>query len=348
MKFSDAIDQFITDYRSAGRINSPATERDYRSTLEKHADDIDNRDPALTGAKDVKRTLARWKNPNTQYTRRAALVSFYRWTVEEGIRPNNPAEQTRRPKKQKTSVYRLTAAEVRAFLAAAEGPVEWRCTRLGIYAGLRNAEMRGLQGRHFRRPGFIWVSQDIGKGHRERWIPVLPDFQAVWDDVHRHVADDEYVLPAQRWRNPGLNTERRELRKRPMSAQAVYQLAKRVARRAGIAGNVTPHTMRHAFGDHIAKRAGLLIAQAMLGHADVSTTRSAYVGEVSLDDLAAAIAEFAFDYDLLSPAGNGSKPSEAPTGIEPVDSASRTVTRFGEALVDLRDGFVPVIEGWTA
>ena len=118
MKFRDAIDQYISDMRSEGRISSDRTVRSYRHTLERHADDVENRDPALTHREDVKRTLKRWPNPNTQRTCRSILVSFYDWTVEEGYRPHNPARQTRRAKKQPTNVYRLTLDEVRAMLAA--------------------------------------------------------------------------------------------------------------------------------------------------------------------------------------------------------------------------------------
>ena len=44
--------------------------------------------------------------------------------------------------------------------------------------------------------------------------------------------------------------------------------------------------MRHAFGDHIARYAGIKNAQALLGHADVGTTQ-VYTGAPTLDELAA-------------------------------------------------------------
>ena len=68
-------------------------------------------------------------------------------------------------------LYRLTEAEVVALLRAACGVREARAIFIGVCAGLRNAELRGLQGRHFERLGWIWVSADIAKGGRERWVP---------------------------------------------------------------------------------------------------------------------------------------------------------------------------------
>ncbi|MBS1843092.1 MAG: hypothetical protein JST53_01630 [Actinobacteria bacterium] len=66
MRFDVAIDQYVADMQTQGRMNSAATERDYRLVLYRHADDVDNRDPRYTGREDVKRTLRRWPHPNSQ------------------------------------------------------------------------------------------------------------------------------------------------------------------------------------------------------------------------------------------------------------------------------------------
>jgi hypothetical protein len=42
----------------------------------------------------------------------------------------------------------------------------------------------------------VWVSSDIAKGRRERWVPVIADLEGVVDEIRNHVAADEYVLPA--------------------------------------------------------------------------------------------------------------------------------------------------------
>jgi hypothetical protein len=88
MRFSQAVDLYIDDQRAEGRINSRHTEREYRGTLDRHGDDVQNRDPGYTNRDDVKRTLGRWRHPNTRAKNRAILVSFYDWLVEEGHRPS--------------------------------------------------------------------------------------------------------------------------------------------------------------------------------------------------------------------------------------------------------------------
>lgn len=97
MKLSAAIDTFISDMRVSGRMNSAASERSYRGTLDKHCDDVANRDPSYVGRSDVKRTLARWDHPNSQGKNRSVLVSFYDWAMEEGIRKDNPARADAAP-----------------------------------------------------------------------------------------------------------------------------------------------------------------------------------------------------------------------------------------------------------
>lgn len=96
MKFSEAIDLYIGDMRSAGRINSDRTEVSYRSILERHAEDISNRDPRTIGREDVKRTLRRWSHPNTQAGARAVLVPStggrWRRTSARTTRPSRPAD----------------------------------------------------------------------------------------------------------------------------------------------------------------------------------------------------------------------------------------------------------------
>lgn len=125
-----------------------ASAKTFRSSedLDAHATGIGNRDPANVGREDVKRTLRRWPNPNTQGTNRAKLVSFYDWAMEEGIRRDNPARQTRRPRRRRAESYRLMEREAIALLRAARGVRERRAIHLFVCAGLRNAELRGAPG----------------------------------------------------------------------------------------------------------------------------------------------------------------------------------------------------------
>src|SRR4051812_13103357 len=334
MKFSQAIDLYIADMRGEGRINSPNTERGYRDTLTLHVADVSDRDPRSTFREDVKRTLERWPNPNTRRKNRSILVSFYDWAMQELDPPGdfNPARQTRPPKTRKPQIYRMTRGEVVAFLGAAATRREQRVAFLGVCAGIRHHELRHLQRRHFERPGWVHVSADIAKGGRERWVPVLPELEAIiaeilasieataWDPTTRAWIG-EYVIPAERWRDPGRNTERMDLKLKPASRQVLRTVVMALGRRAGIHAHLTPHSMRHAFGDHVARHAGIKNAQALLGHADVGTTQM-YTGAPTLDELEAAIRGYVFDESRTI---NPQIPLKAPTRIELVEGSVRPV-----------------------
>jgi site-specific recombinase XerD len=163
------------------------------------------------------------------------------------------------------------------------------------------------------------VSADIAKGGRERWVPVIADMELVVAEIRADVQVDEYVLPAQRFRNPPFNTNRRDLRHRPSSSQALGQLVIRVAKRAGIAARVRPHDMRHAYAEHIARKADTRVAQHLLGHAHLGTTET-YLGRPRLDDMATAVknATYGIRTNVLGVADTLQIGLEATTGIEPV------------------------------
>lgn len=298
MRFTAAVDTFVAEMWADGRFTSELTERSYRGTLSLHAEDVGNRDPSKVGREDVKRTLGRWSYPNTRRIHRGHLVSFYDWAMEEGHRKDNPARQTRKSRNRKTTVYRLTRDEVRQLRAAARPGREQRIVDIGLLAGLRAQELIGLQGRHLERGGWIWVSEDIGKGRRERWVPVLPELEPTVAECVEGVASDEFVLPHRASQIHG--RERRDIwdPTRPMAYESLHRCVVGIGKRAGISARVTPHLLRHAYGDHIARFAGIKVAQFVLGHASVGTTER-YTGQPTLDEVAIALSEFGFGESRL-------------------------------------------------
>jgi integrase/recombinase XerC len=284
LTFGNAIDAYIRDQRAFGRCNSRHTAYAYTFALRCHHEDIGARSPLQTDREDIKRTLERWHG-NSQYRNHSVLISFYDWAMQEGLRESNPARQVRRTKLHAPSVYRLTRAEAAAMMDATGTPRERRIIYIGLLTGARVGELAALQIRHLERPGWVWFSEDIAKGKHERWVPVLPELEPVIAEVVENIGAQAFVIPT---RNQARGAPE------PISRTSVNRIIKAIGRRAGIAANIHAHLLRHSFGDHIAKYAGLRAAQALMGHASVETTARVYTGQPDLDELAGSVQGFRY------------------------------------------------------
>jgi integrase len=283
MQFKQAIDGYLRDQKHAGRINSKETVRIVVRVLALHAQDAST-GPLETTREDVKRTLARWEHPSTRAREHSILIGFYDWLLTEGHRPDNPARQVARARVRKPTTIRLTRGEIEAMIAACQTVRERRVILLGVCTGARSSELMAFQGRHFEREGFVWFSEDIAKGKRARWVPVLPELRPVVDEIRAHVEHDHYVITT--FLAGGLVACPPTV---PISRTALARIVQAVAKRAGITTHVYPHLLRHSFATHVAKHAGLRAAQALMGHANVQTTASIYVDRPDLDELAESV-----------------------------------------------------------
>ena len=134
-------------------------------------------------------------------------------------------------------------------------------------------------------------------------MPVLAELEPVVADILETTGPDDFVIPARRVAGGRGANRHQEVATLPSSPQALRVLVDAVAKRAGIAAHIHPHLLRHAFGDHVARQAGVRAAQAALGHASITTTTSVYTGAPTLDELTAALAFFRFDESYQVPEG---------------------------------------------
>ena len=106
-----------------------------------------------------------------------------------------------------------------------------------------------------------------GKGSKERLIPV--GGKAVeW--VDKYVRDVRPELAA-RHRPPEMFLTRLGGK---FTRQGMWKLLHRYFEKLGLGKTITPHTLRHTFATHLlANGAEIRLIQAMMGHANISTTQ---------------------------------------------------------------------------
>jgi integrase/recombinase XerC len=145
--------------------------------------------------------------------------------------------------------------------------------------GIRNSELVGLD-----LDSLKWGDDAIlirGKGRKERLVPLGDEAAAaVRAYMPLRAAKLKAAGMAKRLQEgPLLINARCRMRGGSVSecrltTRSVGRIVKRVALSRGLASDVHPHTLRHAFGTHMLEEgADLRAIQEMLGHERLSTTQ---------------------------------------------------------------------------
>ncbi len=218
-------------------------------------------------------------SPSTRARRLSAIRQFYRFAFEEGWRSDNPAVMIQGPKRMRKLPANLSEQDVSRLLEAARSHGRDKAERLRtaclfelLYAtGMRVTELVSLPVSAARgNPAMLLIR---GKGGKERLVPLSTPARkalAAWLKT-RDAAEAlkrKRGLPESAFLFPGRGKEGH------VSRIWFYTLVKKVAAAAGLdAGNISPHSLRHAFATHLlAHGADLRAIQTLLGHADISTT----------------------------------------------------------------------------
>ncbi len=208
----------------------------------------------------------------------AAIRSWFKWLAKEGKVAQNPALLVSTPKRPLHLPRVPSAEEVNRVLDAKDDVGAWPERDRVIFellygCGIRNSELCGLDMRSIR-----WADDAVlvrGKGKKERLVPLgdeaalalrtyLPERQARLTAAGKSglIADGPLLM---------------NLRMRGtcrLTTRSVGRIVKAIALSRGLAADVHPHTLRHAFGTHMLEEgADLRAIQEMLGHERLSTTQ---------------------------------------------------------------------------
>jgi len=209
----------------------------------------------------------------------ACLRSFYRHLRREGTIEHDPTADLRGPRKQQRLPQVLTREQVARLLAAPRGtqPLALRDRALLelMYAcGLRASEAVGLELADVDLEEGLLCAR--GKGSKERIVPVGRQAIAA---LHVYLRGGRPVLIGSRGSLAhGASRAHARLfvnsRGGALTRQGLYKIIQGHARRVGLHGRMSPHTLRHSFATHLlAGGCDLRSLQEMLGHADLATTQ---------------------------------------------------------------------------
>lgn len=209
--------------------------------------------------------------PSTISRHLAALKTFHKFLLAEGIIDQDPTVNLESPKLVQRLPKVLTAAEVEVLLNQPQisnpGGIRDKAMLELLYAtGIRVTELVSLNLEHVNlEMGFV---RCFGKGSKERIIPL-------GSTACRFV--EEYLVRG-RVKLIKLNKENLALflnyHGSRLTRQGFWKIIKKYARQGNIAKEITPHTLRHSFATHLLENgADLRSVQEMLGHADITTTQ---------------------------------------------------------------------------
>jgi len=208
-------------------------------------------------------------SPSSQARALSAMRGFFKYLNSEQLMTQNPVENADNPKLKRSLPTFLTLEEIEKLLSApnilkAAGLRDAAMLHAMYATGTRVSEIVNLKIADCDiNAGLIRV---IGKGNKQRLIPM-----GVWaSDMIRVYMEN--VRP--KWQSPKEPCLFLTSRRKPMTRQGFWLIVKKYARRANITKNISPHKLRHSFATHLLENgADLRSVQAMLGHADISTTQ---------------------------------------------------------------------------
>lgn len=209
----------------------------------------------------------------------AAIRGLHKFWMLEGMVIADVANQIKPPKTPLSIPKAISVHDIELLLAASgpdplsdddsfQEPIALRdraILELMYATGGRVSEIISIDLDDLVDPTLVRL---FGKGSKERIVPVGRFAQAA---VTNYLVRTRPQLAALGQATPALFLNQRGSR---LSRQSVWQIISQAALRAGLADEVSPHTLRHSFATHLLEGgADVRVVQELLGHSSVATTQ---------------------------------------------------------------------------
>ncbi|PKL19759.1 MAG: tyrosine recombinase [Spirochaetae bacterium HGW-Spirochaetae-4] len=266
------------DYLYIERRVSPATVAVYAAEAKRYLLYLREKDAEVESVQSttimeflVHRSIQDHVAQRTQARNISALRSFHLFLVDSEIRPDNPVDLLEMPKTPLVLPGSVSSNAVDDLLAVIDisdpsglGIRDRAMFELTYSCGLRVSEVCSLQMADYQEAER--VLHVIGKGNKERWVPV-GDYAA--EALQVYIVNVRPHLMGAHIHEKTLFLGRRG---KPLTRALVWKRFKEYCGMAGIEAKV--HTLRHSFASHLLRGgADLRTVQELLGHSDIRTTQ---------------------------------------------------------------------------
>ena len=214
------------------------------------------------------------QSKKTIVRRLSSMRTFFKFAYSQKIIPTNPTEDLESPKIEKKIPVSLSYEQVKRLLEVPQtteymGLRDRAIMELFYSSGLRVSELVALNREDFDPKNLLVKLK--GKGKKERIIPITKN-AAEWIQTYLqnperhhqmggHMAEvDQHAVFLNKWGTR-------------LTTRSVDRNFDKYLTASGLAGKVTPHTIRHTIATHwLENGMDLKTIQVILGHTALSTT----------------------------------------------------------------------------
>lgn len=217
----------------------------------------------------VSHMISQGITPRSVNRKLSSLRSFFKFLIREGVVKTNPLSRVVSPKISKRLPEFVPESDMNKlepdvlFDSSFEGQRNLLIISLFYMTGMRLSELVGL------KTNSISLASDsvrvIGKGNKERLIPIHPDLKPIINKYNEARKDiDVNKAPVYFLTVKG----------EPIYSKLVYRIVKHYLSMITPLQKCSPHVLRHTFATHLLNQgADLNAIKELLGHANLSATQ---------------------------------------------------------------------------
>ncbi|OPJ57167.1 tyrosine-type recombinase/integrase [Alkalithermobacter paradoxus] len=239
-------------------------------------------------------------SPKSIVRKKMVLKIFFMYLIEQGVilERHNPILKDEiiknKTKNIKSLPVYLEKDEIKSlfnYIEESETNLFYKLRNLTIlslmlYTGLRVSEIVNIDLEDIEYAMNYEILKVLGKGNKERKVPVLREFVTSGNLMCLKEYYDERV-------KKDVNTKAMFISNRNtrITSRTIQILIKNYSKKIELTKNLTPHKLRHTFATHLIKNgADIRKVQELLGHSSISTTQ--IYTHIKMEDLKNTIKDY--------------------------------------------------------